>query len=86
MLPSDFKPKVGAELFNKYSSLAELLMAIYPEFPWDPNEFKEAKLHYWRDNKNILKELSKAEEKIGMKEVQFYSVISIIFLYFLLHK
>ena len=69
VLPSEFKRRVGAELFKRYSKLSDLLKAVYPDHPWDMERFGETQYGYWTNVNNVLKELTKAEKKLGIIDV-----------------
>ena len=62
----------GRGLFRYYSSLEAALRAIYPEYPWDSALFIEhgvVRAGFWKVKKNLLDALSRAEAKLGIKEV-----------------
>ena len=62
----------GKPLFYCYSSLAELLAAVYPDYPWQVSKFLEAKTrprNYFKDHSNFMAALEKAEEQLGILKV-----------------
>ena len=63
----------GAGLLNHYASLADVLRAFYPDYPWQPERFRRVQgktpLGFWKDKSNLIKALDTAEEKIGIKKV-----------------
>ena len=72
MSRKDVEAQGGRCLFMAYSSLKEMLMAIYPELPWEPSSFLGAEkmpLGHWKDNQNLLDILNKAEESLGITKV-----------------
>jgi len=62
----------GFQLFMHYPSLGEALKANYPDYPWDLSKFNGAGLQppgYWREKKNLLRSLDKAEATMGITKV-----------------
>lgn len=62
----------GSRLFKRYSSLPQILQAVYPEHTWQTSRFVESgntPRGYWKDKDNLLQVLAAAEEKLGIKQV-----------------
>jgi hypothetical protein len=61
----------GAGLFNHYTSLADALTDIYPDYPWIRSKFATSKVApgFWREGTNLVKALNQAETKLGIKVV-----------------
>jgi hypothetical protein len=49
------------------------LKAVYPDYAWQPLRFVESghtPRGFWADDKNLLKVLEKAAQKLGIKQVK----------------
>lgn len=52
------------------SSIEKMLRTVYPDYPWESEKFNtRAPRKYWLNTSNILSELSKAEQQLGIKQV-----------------
>jgi len=59
-------------LFYYYRSLPHALRTVYPNFHWESARFAEtrrATSGYWKDEKNIMTALSRAEARLGIRKV-----------------
>lgn len=60
----------GKNLFKKYSSLEQLLRAVYPDFAWDSALFPQfIPPGYWQHQENIAQALERAEQSLGITRV-----------------
>jgi len=62
----------GPGLFKQHNSLYDALKVAYPNYAWQAAKFvgaEKAPSGYWKDPQNLLDILSKAEEMIGIKQV-----------------
>jgi len=63
----------GKKLFFYYSSLKEVLVDVYPDYPWEPKRFFNStipKAGYWKDSKNLMEGLKRVEVALGITKVR----------------
>lgn len=67
------KQRGGVPILRCYGSLEKALKAIYPEY--SPSSRPPAPtivpFGYWNDEANLMKALTNAEERLGIKQVLF---------------
>ena len=61
----DVKSHGGLGLFNYYRTLGDALQSTYTDYAWDPKRF----VPEMRRHSTLLKELSRAESKLGINQV-----------------
>ena len=67
----------GAGLLAKYNqSISNLLVALYPDFPWDPLKFQKAPNSYWSSVENQRRFLTNLEEKLVIKSKEAWYKVS----------
>jgi len=72
----------GGGLLKLYnSSMEELLRSVYPAYPWNSallatQALQRAPYRYWHNTDNILSELDKVEQRLGITQVFMNSLHS----------
>ena len=61
----DVKSRGGLGLFNYYRTLGDALQSTYTDYAWDPKRF----VPEMRRHSTLLKELDRAESKLGINQV-----------------
>ena len=62
----------GSGLFKHYSSLGQVLKAVYPEYPWELSRFVDSAQGirgHWLDKSNLIEALQTAGKKLGLTKV-----------------
>jgi hypothetical protein len=67
----------GGQLLAIYgNSLPKALMAIYPEYNWDPGNFKKSPKNYWKDANHQRKFFDSIAESLDIKSPEQWVRIS----------
>jgi len=70
----DVERSGGIGLLAQYPSLEKAVQTLYPEHSWKDSKFRPDReirpKGFWKDKKNLLEILSKAEERLGIAKVR----------------
>jgi len=61
----------GSGLIKRVSSMEEIMRNVYPDYDWQSSKFYQGLVpkDYWRDERNLLLALERAEQQIGIQKV-----------------